>query len=225
MNVTLPADLAEYIDKEVKSGRYQKASDVVSAALRQFQLRDRARSSVTAGSILGLSPGGDIDSVVFVVLMEAVESANQDLASIMSEVKATTAAKQKLRDIISKINQDVANNACQMDGKPPLDLSKGMGSAAAYQRVPLPFPDPNSPTGVGFCPTSLYNGSLDDVAQLRAILEELKGRIDSVSELSEMTSLRLQMAMDRRSKLIATLSNIMKANSDTQSGLVGNLKA
>jgi hypothetical protein len=62
------------------------------------------------------------------------------------------------------------------------------------------------------------------VAQLRAISDGLRGRLDSMSELSEMTSLRLQMVMDRRSKLIATLSNIMKANSDTQGSIVGNLK-
>jgi putative addiction module CopG family antidote len=225
MNLTLPADLTEFVEKQVKDGRYQQASDVVSAALRQLQLRDRARSSAVSAPILGLSQGEDIDSLVLVVMMEAVQSANQDLAAIMSEVKAMTAAKQKLREIIAKVNQDVANNACQQDGQPPLDLSNGMGSTAAYQQVPLPLPDPSSPGGVRLCPTNLYNGSLEDVTQLRAILDELNGRLDSMSDLSTMTSLRLQMAMDRRSKLIETLSNIMKANSDTQSGIVGNLKA
>ncbi len=224
MNLTLPADLAEFIDKQVKDGRYQQASDVVSTALRQFQLRERARSSVASAPILGLSQGEDIDSLVLVVMMEAVESTNQDLAAIMSEVKAMTAAKQKLREIIAKVNQDVASNACQMNGQPPLDLSNGMGSTVAYQQVQLPLPDPSSPGGVRLWPTNLYNGSLEDVTQLRAILDELKGRLDSMSELSTMTSLRLQMAMDRRSKLIEMLSNIMKANSDTQSGIVGNLK-
>jgi hypothetical protein len=36
-----------------------------------------------------------------------------------------------------------------------------------------------------------------------------------MNELSEMTSLRLQMMMDRRSKFISTLSNIMKKISTT----------
>jgi putative addiction module CopG family antidote len=224
MNVILPADLAEFVDKQVKDGRYQQASDVVSAALRQFQLQGGTGSSGAAALAMGLPEGADIEALAFIVMMEATKSANQDLAAIMSEVKAMTAAKQKLREVISKVIQDVANNACQINGQPPLDLSKGMGSAAAYQQMPLPFPDPSSPGGVRFCPTSLYNGSLDSVGQLRVILEELKGRLDSMSELSEMTSLRLQMAMDRRSKLMETLSNIMKANSDTQGTIVGNLK-
>ncbi len=39
-----------------------------------------------------------------------------------------------------------------------------------------------------------------------------------------MTSLRLQMAMDRRSRLLQTLSNIMKKISSTDDGLVQNMK-
>ncbi len=221
---TLPADLAEFVDKQVRDGRYQQASDVVSAALRQFQLRGGTGSSPTATLARDLPEGADIEALAFTVLMEATESANQDLATIMSEVKAITAAKQKLREIIYKVNQDIASNACQTNKQPPLDLLNGMGSVAAYQEVPLPFPDPNSPTGVRFCPTNLYNGLLDDVAQLRAVSDGLRGRLDSMSDLSTMTSLKLQMAMDRRSKLMETLSNIMKANSDTQGTIVGNLK-
>ena len=48
--------------------------------------------------------------------------------------------------------------------------------------------------------------------------------LESIGELSEMTSLRLQMTMDRRSKFISTLSNIMKKISTTQDTLVQNLK-
>jgi len=56
------------------------------------------------------------------------------------------------------------------------------------------------------------------------IRDGLKNQLDSVSEMSEMTSLRLQMAMDRRSRLLQTLSNIMKKISSTDDGLVQNMK-
>ncbi len=49
-------------------------------------------------------------------------------------------------------------------------------------------------------------------------------RKDSLSDLSQMQSLRLQMYMDRRSKLYETLSNLMKKAGDTDSTIVGNLK-
>jgi len=64
----------------------------------------------------------------------------------------------------------------------------------------------------------------DDVAQVLVAQEDLKGKLDGMNEMSEMTSLRLQMMMDRRSKFISTLSNIMKKISTTQDTLVQNLK-
>ena len=52
----------------------------------------------------------------------------------------------------------------------------------------------------------------------------MKSDLDSVSELSEEESLRLQMAMDRLSKLMSTLSNILKKISDTADSIARNLK-
>lgn len=65
---------------------------------------------------------------------------------------------------------------------------------------------------------------LDDIAQLLVDKEALKKKLDDMNEMSEMTSLRLQMMMDRRSKFISTLSNIMKKISTTQDTIVQNLK-
>ena len=48
--------------------------------------------------------------------------------------------------------------------------------------------------------------------------------LDSLSEMSEMTSLRLQMAMDRRSKFVVSLSNILKKIADSDNAIVQNLK-
>ncbi len=55
-------------------------------------------------------------------------------------------------------------------------------------------------------------------------VDSTKAKLDSKSELGETESLRLQMAMDRLSKLEATLSNLLKKASDTQSNIVNNLK-
>ena len=55
-------------------------------------------------------------------------------------------------------------------------------------------------------------------------VRSLKTALDSMNEMSEMTSLRLQMTMDRRSKFIATISNIMKRISTTEKTLLKNIK-
>jgi hypothetical protein len=58
----------------------------------------------------------------------------------------------------------------------------------------------------------------------KALQEALKKDLDSKSELGETESLRLQMAMDRLSKMMSTLSNILKKTSDTASDITQNLK-
>ena len=52
----------------------------------------------------------------------------------------------------------------------------------------------------------------------------MKNDLDSMSEMGEMESLRLQMAMDRLSKMMLTLSNLLKKISDTASQITANLK-
>lgn len=61
-------------------------------------------------------------------------------------------------------------------------------------------------------------------AELDAYLAREKASKDSLSEMSEEEQLKLQMAMDRRSKALETISNLMKKASDTQQGVVKNIK-
>jgi peptidoglycan hydrolase CwlO-like protein len=61
-------------------------------------------------------------------------------------------------------------------------------------------------------------------AEIDKLLVEMNQKVDNLSEMGEMESLRLQMAMDRLSKMMSTLSNIMKKISDTQNSITQNLK-
>jgi len=45
-----------------------------------------------------------------------------------------------------------------------------------------------------------------------------------MNEMSEMTSMALQMAMDRRSKFVEALSNVLKSINDAQQQIVANMK-
>jgi hypothetical protein len=60
--------------------------------------------------------------------------------------------------------------------------------------------------------------------QVNAMVEELHADLDQMSEYSEMDQLRLQMAMDRLSKMMSTLSNLLKKLADTQSAIIQNMK-
>ena len=59
---------------------------------------------------------------------------------------------------------------------------------------------------------------------VRAAHAVIASQLDSFSDMAEQMQLRLQMAMDRRSKFIEALSNLMKKQSDTASAIIGNLK-
>jgi hypothetical protein len=75
-------------------------------------------------------------------------------------------------------------------------------------------------------------------ARLRDLLERVAQESDELAALLraeyddlfvttdefELESLRLQMAVDRQSKLLETLSNILKKISDTKRGIVDNIK-
>jgi seryl-tRNA synthetase len=61
-------------------------------------------------------------------------------------------------------------------------------------------------------------------SELDLVVDEMKHDLDSMSELGEMESLRLQMAMDRMSKMMSTLSNLLKKMSDTASQITQNMK-
>jgi hypothetical protein len=66
--------------------------------------------------------------------------------------------------------------------------------------------------------TQAARGAID------AELAEAKRELDSLSELTELDSLRLQMAMDRMSKAQALISNMLKKSSDTANSIIQNMK-
>lgn len=159
--------------------------------------------------------GADIEAMAFVVMMQATQDMDKDLQEIMAEVKSTNSARQKLRELTDKVNKDSAANA----GKPDAPCMtpqcaalaselKELAAATAGLRSPVRLSAPARPT----------------YANLRSLQGQLKQNLDSMSELSETESLRLQMLMDRRSKFVATLSNIMKKMSATSDSIVQNMK-
>jgi hypothetical protein len=59
---------------------------------------------------------------------------------------------------------------------------------------------------------------------LESLQSDIQSNLDGMNGISEEISIRLQLAMDRRSKIIQTLSNLMKKLSTTQETLVQNIK-
>ena len=215
MNFTLPRALKSFVDEQIAGGRYTDASDVVGAALRRMQ--DRTGFS---GGAIG---DGDIMALAFMAMMEAAKSAQEDLKAIMDGVKAINKAKDAWRALLSQVGRDVAANAnCRIE-KQRLDFSRGLGTERAYHRVAVPCLDHDAPGGVRSERVDLYRGKIENAEDLKAIYDDLKGRLDSMSDMGEMEMLRMQMAMDRYSKVMEALSNMLKKASDTSSTIIQNI--
>ena len=63
-----------------------------------------------------------------------------------------------------------------------------------------------------------------DLRVLSDYVVKSSGPTDSLGDMGDELSLKLQMAQERRAKFYATLSNIMKKSSDTSAGIVANMK-
>jgi hypothetical protein len=234
MNITIKGNLKEFVNKQVEEGLYEDANDFVRHAIRKFTQFNPSIGNYNETSDIGLSDigwsvlgdlnGGDIEAVAFLVLMQAAKNVQEDLKAIMAQVKAINNAKAAIRSVMEKIDIDIKTNDGQKKERPPLDFSNGMGNEAAYHHTLMPVVNKDSKCVVEFIITNLYDGHLDDIAQLKTIKDDLTSKLDSMSEMGEMESLRLQMAMDRISKMMSTLSNILKKISDTAAEITQNLK-
>jgi hypothetical protein len=165
----------------------------------------------------GLTVGGsDIAAMAYLVLMEATSDADKDLQAIMAAVQSENQAKQQLRDLLNKVNQLYASMATVSPNtpctSPPCNnLSvEFAGAAAAAGRAGQPL-------------RTNFTGPLTP-GRLRQIQATLGADLNSMNEMSEMTSMRLQMAMDRRSKFVDTLSNVLKQIDGTAESIVANMK-
>jgi hypothetical protein len=68
---------------------------------------------------------------------------------------------------------------------------------------------------------------MNKVAEISKHITEMRFKLDRVevmSEMGEMESLRLQMAMDRMSKIMSILSNILRKMEETADTITSNLK-
>lgn len=173
----------------------------------------------------------DIAEAAFIVMIMATKDMDDDIHMIMVEIKAMNAAKQKLRELIKELNGWISQEMSKHPGSEDIDNERVAGSkTTAYPLRRITLETKTSPVlHLEYVKTPVIpplpprNPGLT-VSVLKLLLDDLKGKLDGMNEMSEMTSLRLQMTMERRSKIIQTLSNIIKKIGTTQETLVQNIK-
>jgi hypothetical protein len=248
----------------------------IDALLAKFRTALKtAGPNTTAASVMtgAMPPGGDVAEMVYiVVMMEAANDEDADLAVSLAETEEQIAAKQALRAIMANINAEAAAKASMAAAgvaaleKASVNLPPGPCAAAApsdseivaqnaifrAKRVSIlskvapritaivaqlaagmggSLPLPSSSSDLETATIAKLQLQIPGITPsqaellgLAAIQEALQSQLDGMNETSEMTSMNLQMAMDRRSLFVEALSNLMKKVDSTQETIVQNLK-
>ena len=158
----------------------------------------------------------DIDQLVQWVMMETARQADADLRDAMEQMRAANQQKARQREAAAAQKQSQAgvSAAARADYE-----SRAQTRTVACVKAPcLPAmaATPPQPAQIRLvAPTG------PNLASPPADSDQDK---DSLSDMTETQQLRMQMLMDRRSKAMETLSNLMKKNADTQSAILSNLK-
>jgi len=203
---SLDAKLRPHLTAQGRTWVAAEAAAVHEGSKSQAQVEaDAAVTPVDHIVIEGMGLDGDVQSLAFLVMMEAAQSSQDDLRDTLTNMQSINAAKAKQRSSINAMQ--TAEQATKSAASSDYEKTANDGQV-------------NPSTSFNAFEASA-SFSYDDI---KATQVQVKGQLDSMNEMSEMTSMRLQMAMDRRSKFVEALSNIMKKIDSTQETIVQNLK-
>lgn len=167
--------------------------------------------------IVGDDPdGGAGDLLTFFVVMAASRQLDVLEGERMKEQEAIAVAQEKLKGLVEMVGQNLKKNSGKEDADPCMapdcgpfeamldDLENALDRCPTWIRISV-----REPADIG------------DVKSLRNDLDYLR---KTMEDLSKLTSARLKMTMERRSKYVSTLSKLMKNVSTTQDAVIQNIK-
>lgn len=215
-HAALQPSARSWVEQQAKMQAQEGAPDMqgLESAVR-IRFPQLNGSGAGSGMLGGSSGSNDIEAVAFIVLMNATQDMDQDLRTLMGQVNSINQAEESLRSIQSGMQQEAARSG----GKSNTPCRSPFCLSLAERLSQLSAGTANLPR-----PVRLQSPPVPTYANLQVLQNSLNSQLDSMSEMGETESLRLQMAMDRRSKFVEMLSSMMKKISDTQSSIIGNLK-
>jgi hypothetical protein len=156
----------------------------------------------------------DIDAIVAVVMLEAAKDAQADLKQLLDEMNKLNEQKRKLREYTDTL---IARRAAM--SKDAAAEYRARTSVPAVQKTPflqLEY--------ARYEPLTPVDPSRLTLAELDVLIADSQAELDSMGKSGERISMMLQMAMDRVSKFMTMVSNIMKKVNDDASSIIRNLK-
>lgn len=207
--------------------RYDLVRTEVLRAMRTptADLRTVAQNAVRGQFAGAASP--DIEALVAMVLMETSRSAEQDLRDALAAMEQINQAKQAQRDQAQQLQAQ--------ERRLRTDVRKEHAAVAAPALIKVAPKGPRPVVRTPVLNLELPRLAPDLVrppqprqdltaAQLEAELARTKGHLDDLSELGDQLQMRLQPALDQRSKALELASNLLRKVATTEDSLLRNLK-
>lgn len=179
------------------------STDKLSPDLRAW-VKSEARATVDSGQ--APDPNLIADKVRTRLSGQDYSGADIEAIAFLVMMEASKAAQDDLRDIMAQVKAQNERKAAMREAMQAQRAATGKDQVATGPELKaICVAPPCKP-------------------QLAAEVSRAADQKDSMSEMGEMQSMRLQMLMDRRSKFIETLSNLLKKQSETASTVTQNLK-
>jgi hypothetical protein len=219
----LQPGVKSWIESQAQVERTKSSLDLAALTAAIHARFDPTQAPAAGGLSPAALDGSEAAELAVVVILQMIQDEDNDLQAQMIETEAQVATKQSLQAAANILSMDAgtlvsASAANTVDAGTPVsagataicaplrqDLA-AINRALAEGKTPMQLPCPATTSNVASAVTTLQND------------------LDSDNEVSEMTSMRLQMLMDMRSKLLQTASDMEKSLSDTDMAIVGNIK-
>jgi hypothetical protein len=172
----------------------------------------------------------EIDALVQLVMFELWEAEEAALKEMLEEMHRMNQLKKRQREYINNLKKQrasakkIARQEYETSKKQPAasriqqqaSIVKKPPKTAVTRQLRISYPKTPAITN--------KNAKNMTLVELDKYVEEKEQEMDSLGGLSEELSLKLQILMDRRSKIIQTLSTILKKISQTSDAIIANIK-
>jgi|ERR1700722_10782792 hypothetical protein len=153
-------------------------------------------------------------ALAFIVLMDATKDCDQDLQSALIRLDSN--------EITPSHNTSLTQQVSGAENIPIRGIDATPDPLASFF-ASLPKL-PSGTQGATYYNVELSGTGSLTYQDLRPIQTNLQGELDSMNEESEMTGMRLEMAMERRSKLLDSTRDMAEQLSPKQDEIVNQLK-
>lgn len=172
----------------------------------------------------------EIDVLVQLVMFETWQAEEEALKEMLEEMDRMNELKKKQREHIESLKEQKSRARKKLRAeyeelkkqgeyaspKKKAVLVKKSPRMAYTRRLKRPYPR--------FPLIKFKNTKTMNLAELEKYIDEMETDYDTLGNLSDELSLKLQIQTERRQKIIQTLSNILKKISSTSDTLISNIK-